>query len=360
MKSKKRILVAPLDWGLGHTTRSIPIINELLRRDVDVILAADNRPYDLLRKEFPGLEFVRFPGYSVTYQHAGNLHGKIIRQLPKILNGFRSEHHYLDTLVKLHAVDAVISDNRFGAFSKRVPSVLIIHQLNILLPPILTFGRGIVAFANRTLCNNFSEVWIPDFENEPNIAGIMSHPKKLPKNAHYIGPLSRIRKIDTQKEIDILVILSGPEPQRTILEELIVGQLMKTGMISVIVRGKPEQQTTMKISPTITMINSVHAEEMSRLIAASHMIISRPGHSTIMDLSFVGGKAILVNLPGQTEQEYLARMLKDQKICYYEDQDDFDLLRALERSGSYSGFTRISNDLSVLQERIDRLIGACS
>jgi uncharacterized protein (TIGR00661 family) len=358
MKRKKRILVAPLDWGLGHTTRSIPIINELLQRDADVIIAADNRPFDLLRREFPDLPHVRFPGYSVQYQQTGNLHGKIIRQLPKILNGFRTEHHYLDALIKLHDVDAVISDNRFGAFSTSVPSVLIIHQLNIILPSLLAFGKGIVAFANRKLCNNFSEVWIPDFESEPNIAGIMAHPKRLPKNAYYVGPLSRIRKIDARKEIDILVILSGPEPQRTILEELIVGQLMKTGLISVIVRGKPEQNTTMKISPTITMVNSVQTDEMSRLIAASHMIISRPGHSTIMDLSFVGAKAILVNLPGQTEQEYLARMLKKQMICYYEDQDDFDLLRSLERAGSYSGFNSISNDLTILRERIDNLIGS--
>ncbi len=357
MKKKKRILVAPLDWGLGHTTRSIPIIRELLRRDAEVVIAADNRPFDLLRREFPDLHHVRFPGYSVQYQQSGNLHGKIIKQLPKILNGFRTEHHYVDVLVKLHSIDAVISDNRFGAFSSIVPSVLIIHQLNILLPPVLSFASGIVAAVNRMLCNNYSEVWIPDFESEPNIAGIMAHPSKLPNNAFYVGPLSRIRKIDARKVIDILVILSGPEPQRSILEELLVGQLMKTDLISIIVRGKPEQNTTMKIAPNITMINSVQTDEMSRLIAGSRMIISRPGHSTIMDLSFVGAKAIFVNLPGQTEQEYLAQILKEQKICYYEDQDEFDLRRSLEQSESYSGFSQITNDLSILQQRIDHLIG---
>lgn len=356
MKRRKRILVAPLDWGLGHAARCIPVISELLRREAEVIIAADNRPYDLLRREFPGLEFVRFPGYSVHYQHSGSLHVTIIKQLPNIVKGFRTEHRYVESLVKLHSVDAVISDNRFGAFSSIVPSVMIIHQLQILLPPLLAPAAGAVRFINRMLCNNYSEIWIPDFETEPNNAGILTHPPVLPNNAFYIGPLSRIRKMDAPKELDILVILSGPEPQRSILEEILLEQLKQTDLSVVIVRGKPEQNTTMKVSHNIRMINSAQTDELSRLIAVSKTIISRPGYSTIMDLSSVGAKAIFVNLPGQTEQEYLARILMKQNVCYYEDQEYFNLRRALDRSVSYTGFSRTANDMTIICQRIDHLL----
>jgi uncharacterized protein (TIGR00661 family) len=357
MSKRKKVLVAPLDWGMGHATRSIPIINELLLRDVEVVIGADNRPADLLKKEFPDLEHIRFPGYSVHYQHTGNLTGTIIAQLPAILNSMVEEHRYLDALIRLHSFDAVISDNRFGAFSRTVPSVILIHQLNIQIPPPLEFARRFVAFVNRTICNQFTEVWVPDFPAEPGLAGDLSHPKKKPRKTFYIGPLSRITAVEAEKEIDILVILSGPEPQRSIFEETILAQVKTTDLVSVIIRGKPEHTATMKVTPTITMINSATTETISRLIAASTMVISRPGHTTVMDLSFIGAQAIFIPTPHQTEQEYLARSLKERMIVYSEAQSEFNLHRALERSASYTGLPRIMNDLAVLRDRLDHLIG---
>lgn len=354
---RKKVLVAPLDWGMGHATRSIPVINELLRRNVEVVIGADNRPADLLTKEFPDLEHIRFPGYSVHYQHEGNLTGTIIAQLPSILYSIIEEHRYLEALIRLHSFDAVISDNRFGAFSRLVPSVILIHQLNIQIPPPLGFARRFVAMVNRTICNQFSEVWVPDFPTEPSLAGDLSHPKKRPRKTFYIGPLSRITAIQSRKEIDILVILSGPEPQRSIFEETMLEQLKTSDFVSVIVRGKPEQTATIKVTPTITMINSVNTETLSQLLAASKMVISRPGHTTVMDLSFIGAKAIFIPTPHQTEQEYLARSLKEKMIVYSEPQNEFNLHRALERSAAYSGLPRITNDLAVLRDRLDNLIG---
>ena len=40
MKAKKRILVAPLDWGIGHATRCIPIIQQLITHNYEVIIAS--------------------------------------------------------------------------------------------------------------------------------------------------------------------------------------------------------------------------------------------------------------------------------------------------------------------------------
>lgn len=358
MKSRKKILIAPLDWGLGHATRCIPIIRELIKRNIDVVIASDHRPADLLKKEFPALTHVRFPGSPMHYNTEGKLHWTILRQLPAYLNNIRMERRYLNVLIKLHSIDAVISDSRFGAFSNTVPSVLVIHQLHILLPPPFAWGEKMVGRVNRFFCNRFSEVWVPDMPGEPNLAGKMSHPAVLPKHVHYIGALTGMSKIVAKKEIDILVILSGPEPQRSILEEKVVAQCKETNLVSVVVRGKPEHNTTMKLTPHLTMINSLQREDLSAMVAAAKVVVSRPGYSTVMDLSFVGANAIFIPTPQQTEQEYLARMLKEKKVCYSEEQNDFNLLRSLERAASYSGFSGSANDLSKLQERIDHCIGA--
>lgn len=356
MKRKKKILVAPLDWGLGHATRCIPIINELLQCGADVIIAADNRPAELLRKEFPQVKHVRFPGYTVQYDAKGKLIQTIIRQLPAMISGFRKEHKYLEQIVKMNEIDAVISDSRFGAYSKNVYSIFLIHQLHILLPSPLRSFEKILRYFNRKKCNNFDEVWIPDFEGPENLGGFLSHPPRLPSSSYYIGPVTRLKKIDATKSVDILVILSGPEPQRTVLEELLLKQLMPTSYITVIVRGKTEHNTTVKVSPTITMINSLDSVELSQLIASSHLVISRPGYSTIMDLAHLGTKAIFIPTPQQTEQEYLAEELKKKMVAYFEPQNEFNLERAIHKSSTYVGFSQIHDTSTILRQRIEHLL----
>jgi uncharacterized protein (TIGR00661 family) len=355
--TRKRILIAPLDWGLGHAARCVPIIHELLAKELDVVIAADNRPAELLKKEFPDLEHVRFPGYTIDYPVNANMAWTMFRQLPKLFRGIAEEHAILETLVKDHRIDAVISDNRWGAYSTTVPSIYIVHQLRILLSRLLRWGQPIVDLANGRLIRPFSEVWIPDRGTEDRLSGELSHDSLLPKNSFFIGPLSRLKRIDTfKKELDILVILSGPEPQRTIFEKLITEQLKQTTMRALVVRGTPERVLKMKLSETLTLVSALTAAELSESIASSHIIISRPGYSTVMDLAVLGANAIFVPTPQQTEQEYLAKRLKEQKICYSETQEEFSLTRAVAQFNSYSGFTQQPNDMNVLRQRIDHLI----
>ncbi len=355
--SKKRILIAPLDWGLGHATRCIPIIDELIKKNVDVVIAADRRPAELLKKEFPHLEHVSFPGYTIEYPVHANMAWTMFRQLPTLFRGISAEHKYLERIVRDNRIDAVLSDNRWGAYSGKVPSIYLVHQLRILLSDYIRWGQGLVDLANRLLIKRFDEVWVPDFDSPKNLSGDLSHSSLLPKNSYYIGPLSRLTKIDgMRKDLDVLVILSGPEPQRTLFEELIVGQLKQTSLRSLVVRGIPETNTKMKLSDTLTLISSLTSSELSQAIATSHIVISRPGYSTIMDLSFLGANAIFIPTPQQTEQEYLAQRLKEQKICYSESQNDFSLTRALAQFNSYSGFAQVHNDHAVLRQRIDHLL----
>ncbi len=358
---KKRILIAPLDWGLGHATRCVPIIHELIAKNATVVIASDNRPAELLKKEFPDLEHIRYPGYTLDYPVSENMAWTMFRQLPKLFRGIHAEHKFLAKIINDYAIDAVISDNRWGAYSKSIPSIYVVHQLRILLSDFIQWGQGIVDFENRQLIKNFNEVWIPDFASEQNLSGDLSHSSRLPKNAFFIGPISRLVKLDgMRKELDALVILSGPEPQRSVFEEMITSQLKETSLRSLIVKGTPEKNFKLKLSDTITVVSSLTSSELSQAIASAHIVISRPGYSTIMDLSFLGANAIFIPTPQQTEQEYLANRLKEQRICYSELQCDFSLQQALKQFNSYSGFSQLQNDYSVLQQRIDHLLNSIS
>lgn len=356
MNKRKRILIAPLDWGLGHATRCIAIIHELLKYDVEVVIAADNRPYALLQKEFPYLEHLLLPGYAVRYSAKGNLAGAILAQLPAIIRGFSAEHALVEKIIQQHSIDAVISDSRFGVYSTVVPSIFLIHQLHIILPAYLQWGENFVAAVNRYRCNKFTECWISDYAGENNLGGKLSHPRTLPKNTYYIGPVSRLQPVQAAKNVDILAILSGPEPQRTIFENILLEQLKPTHYRSIIVRGVTEQNSRQKYTENITLIDSVQSEELSQLIASSKIIISRGGYVSLMDFAILGAKAILVPTPGQTEQEYTAQELQRKKICYCEKQNEFSLQRSLEKIETYTGFIPSKNNTAVLHQRIEQLL----
>ena len=357
MSKRKRILVAPLDWGLGYAARCIPVIAKLRQYGVDIVIASEGRPHDLLRKEFPNLEHIRFPDHTPQTLYEETLAWSIMKNFPALEKDFQQEHLAVESEIKHLNIDAVISDTRLGAYSETVPSILLIHQLNTLLPAYLQWGERIATLALRNQCNKFSECWIPDFEGTDNLAGKLSHPQTLPRNSFFIGPISRVTWTETKKEMEILVILSGTEPERTIFEQEIVSQLQQTTHHSIVVRGKPEHSTRLKFSDNIILVNSLQSDEFSKAIALSNIIVARPGYSTIMDLSFAGAKAIFIPAPQQAEQEYLAGELMKKKICYSEPQEEFSLQRSMEKAKEYSGFThRFSPDHTTLRQRIEQLL----
>ena len=211
-----KILVAPLDWGLGHATRCIPIIKYLLEKKCEVVIGADGRPLQLLQKEFSALEFVVMPGYNISYPKDGSMVLKMAIQIPKILTGIKHEHELLKKIIKEKKIDAVISDNRFGLWSGEVPCVFITHQLMVKSP----FGEKIIHQLNKNYISKYSECWVPDHSGENNLSGDLSHKFSLPKNVKFIGALSRFtNEFILQKKYDLLIILSGPESQRTVFEK---------------------------------------------------------------------------------------------------------------------------------------------
>jgi uncharacterized protein (TIGR00661 family) len=341
---KLRILVAPLDWGLGHATRCIPVIYELLRQNCDVWLAGEGVQEALLKQEFPTLPFLNLPGYRVKYgRSVGTVLWNILRQSGKILKAIKLENDWLERMVAEHGFDAVISDNRYGLYHAEIPCIFITHQLNIKSP----FGKWserLLQKKNYKYINRFTECWVPDAEGVNNLAGALSHPKNKPAiRLKYIGPLSRFENIGdlslsppTGEAGDLLIILSGPEPQRSILENQIVKDIAHYPGSAVVVRGIPGAINLIPSTNTIRFYNHLSAEELGKEMKKAEYIISRSGYSTIMDITKLQKKSILIPTPGQTEQEYLAKYMQGKKTALIIFQKTFSLLSALQLARSFS------------------------
>jgi len=330
--NRPKVLIAPLDWGLGHATRCIPIIKEFLASGCSVIFAAEGSQKELLQEEFPALKCLDLPGYRVTYStKRGLTFLKIICQIPKILIQIKRENRWLNNILSRERPDIVISDNRYGLHSLGVFCVLITHQLHIKTGMGRSVER-ILSRINLRYINRFSVCWVPDLQGEQSLAGVMSVPDQLPViPLRYIGWLSRFSNpgLETPGN-DLLIILSGPEPQRTILESQLLKELKKHEGSAIMVRGLPGEVDLPDVSPNVSIYNHLSTATFNRVISQSAVIISRAGYSTIMDLVTLGKKSILIPTPGQAEQEWLATHLHNRKIAYAVKQDEFVLSESLE------------------------------
>ncbi|RAJ18125.1 glycosyltransferase [Olleya aquimaris] len=343
---KKRILVAPLNWGIGHATRCIPIINGLLDEGFSPIIASDGEALQLLQKEFKDLIFVELPGYNIRYSKTkSTFKWLLFLQLLKIRKAIKAEHKLIRKIVHDYAIEGIISDNRLGVYSSKVPSVFMTHQLNVL--------SGMTTKISTKLHDNylkkFDECWVPDFDGEPNLSGKLSHNFKSKElTIKYIGAISRLKKTKTKPKNRFMVLLSGPEPQRTILEEKLLDILKVLPGLIIFVRGKIEEKQVIENRPPFAIYNFMETEELQNYINNSDIIISRSGYTTIMDLAKLGKQAFFIPTPGQYEQEYLAEFLEKSKIAPYCNQDDFSLSQ-LDKLTNYSGFKTFENEIDFKQ-----------
>ncbi len=333
---KPKVLIAPLDWGLGHATRCIPIISTLIKQHCTVIVAAEGQIKIILQEEFPDLQFIELRGYRVKYsRYKCWMPVKLLLQLPKIMHRIYVENRWLGKIIKEHNIDAVISDNRMGLYSKKIPCVYITHQL--LIKTGSRFTENIAQKVHYHYINKFRCCWVPDAEGALNLAGDLSHPVILPKaSVTYLGFLSRFEETSLQNKYDLCIVLSGPEPQRTVFEKIILADIQKLSLKICLVRGLPlEKQIPQLSNPSIDIKNHLPAHELSTIIQQSLLIISRCGYSTVMDLVKLQKKAILVATPGQSEQEYLGKYLQSKKIFCCVDQKNFSLLEDLKNVADF-------------------------
>jgi uncharacterized protein (TIGR00661 family) len=344
MPETPHILVCPLDWGLGHATRCVPIIRRLISLKCRVLIAGSGRSLNFLRSEFAEATFIHLPSYRFFYSSKNRMAGSMLLSTPMILWGIFCEHRLLKKIIRKHQVHAVISDNRFGLWNKSIPCVYMTHQVRIKTGPGLRFLEPVLHKINRLFLKKFNWLWIPDNENTPNLSGELSHQALAGLNHRFIGPLSRFsgsEPIDDQPEeesCDILALISGPEPQRSIFESMIIEQASTVQKKIILLRGLPGGKTNLEINNNLSIYPHLESDRLKRLIVNAGIVVCRSGYSTIMDLAVLGKKAFFVPTPGQTEQEYLAKYLREQSICNFSPQNDFKIAEVTEQSDLFSGF----------------------
>lgn len=341
MAKQYKIFYGILDWGLGHASRSIPIIRYLLSKGNEIHIGSSGRAFELLGKEIhpdKNVQFFQMPEYAPIYKGNKGLLGDMVAQTPRFLKIIKEEEKWMRIKQHSEKYDLIISDSRFGLHVSDAKNVFISHQATILTPGI--FGL-LQYFTNqwyqKKYLEHFDEIWIPDSKNKFNLSGKLSL-GKLPLSKRYIGPVSRFQKPKANPkkyQYDLLFLLSGPEPQRSYLEKTLIDQARGKGLKTLCVQGKTELYAKEAITDNIDQISYLNGDELRDTILASKQIICRSGYSTIMDLLALGRNAILIPTPGQTEQEYLAKNLKEKKWFYSISQNKFELEKALKESENY-------------------------
>ncbi len=339
------ILISPLDWGLGHASRCIPLIRHLIKSGQTVTLAGAGRSLHMLQLEFPNLKSIEIPGFSPTYSGSGNTLLHLFLLLPAFLKSLFSEHRSLQKILETENPDIVISDNRYGFRHKSVKSILLTHQVMVKTPAWLKFAEYPLYRISRMLISRFDECWVPDHEQKPGLSGDLSHKYRLPGNARFIGPLSRFENRDTSGNafsVDrkIIAIISGPEPQRSIFEKIIYCQLREMNVPALIVGGKPEMASSAQPGSTPGVLPYLATEQLGDAILSASLVICRSGYSSVMDLQALGAKALFVPTPGQTEQEYLAAFFMNEGIALSRAQDKLNLANDLAEAFKSTGFEK--------------------
>jgi uncharacterized protein (TIGR00661 family) len=355
MNSKKKILVCPLNWGLGHATRMVPVIRLLLNHQFDVYLAASKESKEYLTSEFPDLIVIDFPGYTVRYSKRKSQILQMARLLPRIIFWTFKEHFLLQKIIKKKSFDLILSDHRFGLWNKRAYCIFVSHQQKVKFPPTFKHFEFVYTGLLGFILKRYDECWVPDFKGEKNLSGELSHGVFSMDHIHYIGPLSRFslyKKADKPKEFDVLFILSGPEPQRTIFEQIILQEVKKTNLKAALVRGTNRALVKPYPFPVYDMANT---NLLLDLINKTEIIICRSGYSSVMDLISLKKRAVLVPTPGQTEQEYLADYLKEKELFYAVSQKNFDLQCAVEKCFKQPELEHSEEKENSLIERIKML-----
>ena len=322
-----KVLFAPLDWGLGHAARCIPLIQSFMNEGWDVSIASDGNCAKLLQASFPDLPLLKLPGYQIRYSKS-MLPLQILKQLPWIYAKMKAEHNWLQKEIKTHHWDLIISDNRPGLYHPDIYSIYITHQLQIQ-SGIGKWADHIATLLHEKVMKTFDEVCIPDMPNEFRLAGKLSDKRRLKKQATYIGCISRMQKDQERKPIyDIMLLLSGPEPQRTNLENVLLDQIDHQSGKVLMIRGSGQPLVRSEIPQNIEIINLADTQTLNQKMQESDCVISRSGYTTLMDLMKLKKKALLIPTPGQGEQEYLAAYAKKKSFFPFLQQKEFDLSKA--------------------------------
>jgi UDP-N-acetylglucosamine transferase subunit ALG13 len=295
----------------------IPVARWLSGMNHKIIIGCGPEHMELFRKELPGLSYIDFKGFRPLYSKFLPQYLVLLIETPLLIYHSVLEHFRLKSIIRRNSVDIVISDNRFGLWNSKITTAYFTHMPLIPFPAPFRFLEFIGIYLHRAVIKRYSYCYIPDLPGDINLTGRLSHGLRLPVNVRFAGILSRFMisgetsGVEAGSDIQNTVILSGPEPQKTIMKTLLLSLLKEMHSPSVILEGRPGLTGEKILSGNITSYSHLPAEEMREVITRSKNIICRSGYTTIMELVSLNRSALLIPTPGQTEQEYLATYLTE-------------------------------------------------
>jgi uncharacterized protein (TIGR00661 family) len=353
---KKRVFFAPLNWGLGHATRILPLIKYLLKKNFTIYIAASGRSKELLQNEISECVFLDFPAYPIKYPRSRFFVTRFMLVIfPQMFFAMVKEKRKLKNLQKKYKFDLIISDNRFSLASKEVKSILISHQLRYKLPWPIHKMEWLPEYFNYIHFKKYDKIIIPDVEAGQTLTGELSHDMRYlsKEKLYFLGILCDLE--DTipgdDKPIDYFVIISGPEPQRTKFEKLVFRELHKLEGRVVVTLGKPEKKYKIRMG-NAEIYTYFTRRDISRYMVRAKLIISRPGYTTVMEMIELGKCGLFIPTPGQIEQEYLAKHFLKNNWCYSTPQHGFEMRSALKNARTFPGFP---DNFSRTKENLDKL-----
>jgi hypothetical protein len=355
----RRILISPLNWGLGHAGRMIPLALELRKRGNEIIFGVDKSIIPVIEKDLPGINIIALPGVRIRYSGILPQYISIFLQVPHIVAAAFRENSAIKHLALELKPDIIISDNRFGFFHKDIFSVFVTHQLRIPFPKWAKLLEPAAAWLNRKIINNFDLCLVPDYPGNDNLSGRLSHQLKLPGNVFYMGPLSRFSGASAGESKVMLpqpyhcLILSGPEPQRSLLFEKVTEAL--SGIRLAVLCGSPAPSVPENRDDIIVITNPDSAT-MKQVISGSSLVISRAGYSSVMELVSLGKGGVIIPTPGQTEQEYLGQLHNGRHGFITVKQNDLEHLREISPESQGVLLPCLPETASLLEEAVRLLL----
>lgn len=317
INGNERVLVCPLGWGLGHTSRSVLLIKILIEKGCTVLVAADQISIAFLKSRFPELTYIPFPSFSVKFSRGANQLLSLTRIAFRLFARTITEKNEIEKLISHYKIDLVISDNRYGLYTQKVPTVLITHQLSIRFPHPFKFLKPAGEMYVRIYAQRFTECWIPDSSSGFSLSGALTQPSKLPGNVKRVGLMSRFYGMTINEKDnmwDLLAIVSGPPPHRDIFEQEVEKLAQRLNLKTIILQGLPQFNGRTIENGCVTLVANMPDVEIVETISKSKYLLCRGGYCTIADLIALNRSAILIPTPGQTEQEYLVDYLKPKDI----------------------------------------------
>lgn len=360
MSVKKNILVCPLNWGLGHATRIVPVIDVLTEQGANVIIAADKGPSIYLAERYPKLKILKLSGFEPVYPSNRSMAVNMLFSFPKMIKAAKQARIELKKIIEEQHIDAIVSDNRYEIYATKIPSVIITHQLNINTVGIQVLAKPIINLLLNHYLSNFNEIWIPD---QPGIelSGKLTKSKKYIDKTYHIGLLSRfykfsgdIRPIDS----DIVIISSGPEPQKSIIQNKLINQFAGSQYKVKVLEGKPGRRV-IRTMDNIELYSHVDDDMFVGMLKGARIIISRPGYSTLMDLFTLGKTGIFIPTPGQTEQIYLGNRLFNEGRAVVLKQDQINQIRGVIEEFPVFDINVSTPNSILLEKRISHLLKIC-